>query len=188
MKFLHFLSLMSCSVLLACVGIGHQSHVDLVEIVHRDLVEQANNGRGERLAKPIPGQPVLVNNQLVFAMPGDAALGIAMTVGSIKKTVALFDEMPVFDLTQVARENLPQQTDIVRLEPYCYLNGYPKATLESRLLIATSDGTETTLTRTSERLPVEGDDSWSANGGQQLIDTCSAGIAELTRDLDLGSE
>lgn len=167
-------------------GCAHHAVPSLVVVQERDLIQQAREGEGERLAKPVPGRPILVNNQLVFSAPGDAVLGIAMAVGAIQRTVEALSDMGKVDLIGiVASAEVPSSEQIKAIEPYCYLNGYPHAVLESRLHLVSSHGSSMKVLQ-SQRLPVLGESSWSWNRGEQLVKACTQGISQLVEELKPG--
>ncbi len=161
----------------------HESLSTTYRVNARDLVQQSLTGNGERLAKPVPNRPVLVNNSLVFSVPGNAVLGIAMSVGAIKSSVEALSGMEAFDLVALLEAELDQLPDVpTTLEPYCYLHGHPKAYVESRIYVVTEADAQT-LSKRSELKPIEGEGSWAENGGRSLIEVCSAGIVELATQL-----
>ncbi len=183
--------------------VGCASHIkpteNLILVQPRDLIAQAKTGNGEGLAKPVPGQPLLINNQLIFSTMGDAVLGIAIAVGAISKTIELFDDMRPMDMVrwtsdEVNRMSATQEwqtllTDMKKnrqqliIEPYAYLNGHPNATLEIRLRITKLADDQQLWSRTlstlSDTKPLQGVDSWSAEQGNEVLVFAQQSLPEL---------
>ncbi|MBV1878753.1 MAG: hypothetical protein KUG79_14020 [Pseudomonadales bacterium] len=166
----------------------------------KDLYYQAETGNGERLAQPVKDRSVLVNNELIFTMPGNAVLGIAMSVGAIKVTTKALEDMAPIGLVELVSSNIPVQLQnmAVILAPYCYLFGHPDAYVESRIAITNniykptnSSGPNTindrenttTLKRRSERRPVRGAQSWVADNGELLASQCREGVLKLLNSM-----
>ena len=174
-----------------------------ITIQHRDVTLSSNLMEGEGLAKGVPGQPLLINNQLVFSTMGDAVLGIAIAVGAIKRSVDLFDDMAPLDMrewTQLAIEEKygdPEWNKLsgklasngynLILEPYSYLDGYPEATLETRLAvtIVDADGGQLgfQLVERAQRLPLDGAESWSENNAKKLLSAVQVALPNLIEKL-----
>jgi hypothetical protein len=199
-----------CIFLSSC---NYQPHTDstatveqyqgVINIQTRDLILQSKTGNGEGLAKPVPGQPLLVNNQLIFSTMGDAVLGIAIAVGAIQQTIDKFTDMQPLQLEQTLETSLSTRTNNPQwqqqlsqlqskkmqliLEPYCYLNGHPNAELEVRLHVILKEGKKVLrdkqLTKTSARAPVLGDNSWSSNKGEKVKQFSTTAIPVLLEQL-----
>ena len=176
---------------------------ELVLVNQRDLTLSANRGDGEGLAKPVPEQPLLINNQLVFSMMGDAVLGIAIAVGAIAQTIDLFADMDSLaierwtadeidrvsqsDAWQLLLTRLSQGQQRLVIEPYAYLNGHPDAILEARLSVTVMANGVNLSTRTiakqSDTKPLKGAGSWSENKGQAVRVFIQDALPELIAQL-----
>lgn len=190
--------------LVGCQSLGMSTQGKLAETVivkDRDLILQSKEGNGEGLAKGVPGKPILVNNQLIFQSMGNVALGIAMGVGAIKKDIDVLQGMQDLDLVTLLNASLSDNDGFIEavrefhkgnvstkllLQPYSYLNGHPKAYLETRIHLTTIDdegndvGESSTLSsKKSDRVPIEGDSSWSENRGELLVSVATKQLAEL---------
>lgn len=175
-------------ILASCSSIKSTEQVLFVQ--KRDLIKQSQEGNGEGLAKGVPGQPLLINNQLVFSTMGDAVLGISIATGAIKKTIDLFQNMSPLLMEQWTQQALDQQSNSSQwnvllnrlshekqrliVSPYAYLNGHPHAVLEVRLHVSLMDDISgvvwsSQLYERSDRLPLEGGVSWSADNGERII-------------------
>ena len=162
------------------------------------------SGDGEGLAKVVPDHPLLVNNQLVFAIPGDAVLGIAMAVGAIDSTIDVFAELPDMALEahlsseleatysseqwQMWLSSLKVANQRLVLTPYCYLNGHPEAQLRGRIAMGekTESGSVTFLNLhevEGQRRQLEGEESWSGDNGQHLANDCRQLVTEVLQNL-----
>ncbi len=186
-----------CFGLTACVGLKDEEQRLLVK--SRDLSEQVRVGNGEGLAKPIKNQPVLVNNQLIFAAMGDAVLGIAMTIGTNNKTVGLFSSMAALNAEQSVQQLIEQhrqelewqalvsklrsQSQVLEIEPYGYLNGHPSARLQVRVRLSLKheegEPSLVELYEESESFSLSGDKSWSADNGQLLAEQFQMLLAKV---------
>lgn len=163
---------------------------------------------GEGLAKPLPGQPVMINHPLNMAMALGMDNGVAIAVGShvgvTKKIIKSFEEMPTFDLEAGVNRELKQllatkqgQQGILQLQqskqtlilrPYVYLFGNPKATLESRLvmILQNDEGAllqEKVFASKSESYPITGTIAWSADEGKLLKETATRAFPTLLNQL-----
>ncbi len=161
-------------------------------------------GNGEGLAEFAAGHSVLVNNQLVFATPGDAVLGIALAVGAINDVREALTNIDPLNLEEIASQvmvslaqqptwtsllgSLQQQSIKLRLVPYCYLDGTPQASLQGRVWVSSATGSDIlaidlVLRTDGERLPLEGEGSWSANKGRLLRESCQALVIQSLEQL-----
>ncbi len=199
---LSLLLLAGCS----CTNIGKAPVDQFFQIRARDLVDQSKTGNGEGLAKAVPGRPLLINNANVFSTMGDAVLGIAIAVGTISKTVDLFRDMDPLLLQsklqavlneEFSRQHADPQWRVLLamagedrrliLEPYCCLHGHPNAILQLRLRVSLVRGDDIVWTRqlaeTSDQRPLQGENSWSANGARQVIEFVETALPGLVKRL-----
>ncbi len=165
----------------------------LIIIEDKDL---SKRGVGEGLAKPLPGQPLLVNHpmNMMMAFSMEAGMGVAIAVGDhvakSGKTLKALKPVPPLQLKTklqyvlqqgieseewtVISDKLTKQNRKLVLQPYCYLSGYPNAKLETRILarISDQDGNivwEKEVKEVSAEKPIFEADSWSANNGQAIM-------------------
>lgn len=199
-------SLLLSLLLSACALESGLSAADpVVSVRQRDLVEQIRTGNGEGLAKAVPGRALLINNQLLFGMMGsDAVLGISMTVGTIKETVELFNDLAPLALEEklghllTKKRNDRQWNEMIGrltrdnkrllLEPYLYLNGYPDAVLETRIrLVLEEAGREVCaleLKVSSEKRSLQGENAWSSGRGALLSQEADGALIEALNRID----
>ncbi len=165
----------------------------LIIIEDKDL---GKRGNGEGLAKPLPGQPLLVNHpmNMMMAFSMEAGMGVAIAVGDhvakSGKTLKALKPVPPLQLktklqymlqqgveseeSTVISDELTKQNRKLVLQPYCYLFGYPNAKLETRILARVSDQDggivwEKEVKEVSAEKPIFEADSWSANNGQAIM-------------------
>lgn len=192
--------LLLCLLITGCVSMSLNDN--WITVSDKDLTQQQRSGDGEGLAKPVPGQPLLINNSLVFSTMGDAVLGIAIATSTIKRTVDLFNDMQALETMAwtrqaIARLDSPQwqamSADMqssgrqLMIEPYAYLHGHPSAILQVRMAVSEvgRSGVLWTeqLIEKSQKKPLEGESSWSANHAQALVDFTRQALPTLLSQL-----
>src|SRR3569832_2318751 len=142
----------------------------------------------------VKGQPILINHEFDFSMAMSLPdIGPAIAAGNRKKvneeTAKLFENLPALSLEALFQKSLdrsglkvPRDKE-VRL--YGILLGQPDAHL--RVILEMQENkvktkAEEDLKRfvyVTEWIPLKGDDSWSASGGQKIIEVFGKAIPSL---------